>query len=100
MRQIAATLILLASLMTCVSPIAHAQQDLSNQQQMTKKERAALFRKGAQLWPIYCAQCHSPRPSGDYASYQWDVLIPHMRTLGNIPADDANAILVYLKGGH
>jgi mono/diheme cytochrome c family protein len=99
MRQIAAALVLLASLTTCAPATAHAQEP-SNQQQISKKERAALFRKGAQLWPVYCAQCHSPRPSGDYASYQWDVLIPHMRTLGNIPADDANAILVYLKGGH
>lgn len=69
------------------------------QEEMSQQEKAQLFRQGAQLWPVYCAQCHSPRPPGDYASYQWDILLPHMRTLGNIPARDANAIMMYLKGG-
>lgn len=98
MKKIAFVLMTAAIILICRGGPVHAQDE--NQQQMTKKEHAALFRKGAQLWPIYCAQCHSPRPPGDYAAYQWDVLIPHMRTLGNIPASDANAILEYLKSGH
>jgi hypothetical protein len=31
------------------------------------------------------------------APYQWDLIIMHMRTLGNLPAGDAKALVEYLK---
>jgi len=93
MKKLANALILVAVIMPMVAGTCFAQEAAS------QKEKAQLFRKGAQLWPVYCAQCHSPRPPGDYASYQWDILLAHMRTLGNIPASDANAIMAFLKGG-
>jgi mono/diheme cytochrome c family protein len=93
MKKLATALLLVATISLMIAGTGFAQAEMS------KKERAAQFRKGAELWPVYCAQCHSPRPPGDYASYQWDILLMHMRTLGNIPPSDANAILAYLKGG-
>ncbi len=93
MKKLAIVLMLVAATVPVVAGSSFAQQEMS------KKEKAELFRKGAQLWPVYCAQCHSPRAPGDYASYQWDIVMAHMRTLGNIPPGDANAILAYLKGG-
>jgi mono/diheme cytochrome c family protein len=93
MKKLAIAFMLAAALVPMIGGAGFAQEEMS------KKEKAQLFREGAQLWPIYCAQCHSPRPPGDYASYQWDILMAHMRTLGNIPPGDANAILAYLKGG-
>jgi mono/diheme cytochrome c family protein len=93
MKKLANVLMLVATILPIIAGIGFAQEEMS------KKEKAAQFRKGAELWPVYCAQCHSPRPPGDYASYQWDILLMHMRTLGNIPPGDANAILAYLKGG-
>jgi mono/diheme cytochrome c family protein len=93
MKKIATALIVLAALMPVIAGAAHAQEEMS------KKESAQLFRMGAQLWPVYCAQCHSPRAPGEYSRYQWDIVMAHMRTLGNIPPGDANAILAYLKGG-
>jgi mono/diheme cytochrome c family protein len=93
MKRLATALILVVAISPVFVGACFAQEE------MTKKEQAALFRKGAELWPVYCSQCHSPRAPGDYASYQWDVLLMHMRTLGNIPPNDANAILAYLKGG-
>ncbi|MGH7813409.1 MAG: hypothetical protein ACREQI_05335 [Candidatus Binataceae bacterium] len=68
-----------------------------DQGKMTKAEKRELFRKGAQLWPVYCAQCHNARPPSEKAPYEWNQIIMHMRTLSNMPAGDANAILVYLK---
>jgi mono/diheme cytochrome c family protein len=62
-----------------------------------KTEERRLFRKGARLWPVYCAQCHNARPGSEKAPYEWDQIMIHMRQLGNIPPDDANAILAYLK---
>ncbi|MHB8381754.1 MAG: hypothetical protein ACYDC3_05375 [Candidatus Binataceae bacterium] len=66
---------------------------------MTPAERRRLFLKGAKLWPVYCNECHNARPGGEKAPYEWDQEIMHMRMLGNIPADDAQAILQYLKAG-
>ncbi|HUO06111.1 MAG TPA: hypothetical protein VMU16_13020 [Candidatus Binataceae bacterium] len=64
---------------------------------MSKAEKRELFRKGAKLWPIYCAQCHNPRPPGEKAPYEWDQVIMHMRQISNMPAANARAILIYLK---
>jgi mono/diheme cytochrome c family protein len=65
----------------------------------TKAEKRELMRKGAQLWPVYCGQCHNPRPGSEFAPYQWEQIMMHMRALPNLPAQDARAILVYLKAG-
>jgi hypothetical protein len=62
--------------------------------------RRQLFRVGAKLWPVYCAQCHNARPGSQFAPYQWDAILMHMRTQANLPAQNARAILEYLKAGH
>lgn len=68
-------------------------------QQMTQSERRQLFKEGAELWPVYCAQCHNARPGSEFAPYQWDQIMMHMRGLSNMPAQNARAIVEYLKGG-
>jgi mono/diheme cytochrome c family protein len=60
-------------------------------------QRRQLFRDGARLWPVYCAQCHNARPGSEFAPYQWDTILMHMRTQANLPTRDARAILEYLK---
>ena len=62
--------------------------------------RRQLFREGSRLWPVYCAQCHNARPGSQFAPYQWDAILMHMRTQANLPARNARAILEYLKAGH
>ncbi len=68
-------------------------------EEMTKAQKRHLFQTGAKLWPVYCAQCHNARPGSEFAPYQWDQIIMHMRGLANLPAEDAQAIVEYLKGG-
>jgi hypothetical protein len=63
----------------------------------SKAEKRRLILKGSKLWPVYCNQCHNARPPGEKAPYEWDQEIMHMRMLGNIPADDARALVEYLK---
>jgi mono/diheme cytochrome c family protein len=63
-------------------------------------EQRKLFREGAKLWPVYCAQCHNARPGSQFAPYQWDAILMHMRTQANLPSQNARAILEYLKAGH
>jgi hypothetical protein len=66
-------------------------------EEMSKAERRQLFREGAKLWPVYCAQCHNARPGSEFAPYQWDAILMHMRTQANLPAKNAKAVLEYLK---
>ncbi len=68
-------------------------------QEQTKEEaaRRQLIRQGARLWPMYCSTCHNARTPGEKAPYEWDMVIMHMRSLGNIPAEDARALVEYLK---
>jgi len=67
------------------------------QDNMSPAEHKRLFREGAKLWPVYCNTCHNARPGSEKAPYEWDQIMMHMRTLGNLPPDDAKAILEYLK---
>jgi len=56
-----------------------------------------LSRKGARLWPVYCNHCHNARNPAEFAPYQWDQILMHMRTMDNMPPEDADAILEFMK---
>lgn len=60
-------------------------------------ERRALFLRGAQLWPVYCNTCHNARPGAEFSPAEWGMIIMHMRTQANLPANDARAVLEYLR---
>ena len=62
-----------------------------------QKRHLELFREGQALWPIYCNHCHNARNPAEFAPYQWDQIIMHMRTMENLPPEDEDAILEYLK---
>lgn len=66
-------------------------------QPRSEAEKAQLIKKGARLWPIYCGQCHRARPGSEFSPHQWEMIVQQMRTRGNIPAENAEAILEYLK---
>ncbi len=60
-------------------------------------ERRTLFLRGAQLWPIYCNTCHNARAGGEFSPAEWGMIMMHMRTQANLPANDARAVLEYLR---
>jgi mono/diheme cytochrome c family protein len=70
---------------------------LAQQDDMSPAEHKRLFREGAKLWPVYCNTCHNARPGSEKAPYEWDQIMMHMRTVGNLPPEDTKAILEYLK---
>jgi mono/diheme cytochrome c family protein len=92
MKKILIALILTGALSGFMTTQAHAVEE-------TKAEKRELMREGAKLWPIYCSQCHNARPGSEFAPYQWDQIMMHMRALPNLPAQNARAILEYLKSG-
>jgi hypothetical protein len=65
-----------------------------------QQQQRELFKQGAKLWPVYCAQCHNARPGSEFSPTQWDVIMMHMRTQANLPAKDARALTEYLKRSH
>lgn len=62
-----------------------------------QKRHLELFHEGQALWPIYCNHCHNARNPSEFAPYQWDQIMMHMRTMENLPPKDEAAILEYLK---
>jgi mono/diheme cytochrome c family protein len=79
----------------CQPVLAAATPQGSEEKSAAEKRR--LFREGAKLWPVYCNTCHNARPGSEKAPYEWDIIMMHMRTLGNIPPQDAKATLEYLR---
>lgn len=66
----------------------------------SEQQQREMFKQGAKLWPVYCAQCHNARPGSEFSPPQWDVIMMHMRTQANLPANDARALTEYLKRSH
>ena len=66
----------------------------------SEQQQREMFKLGAKLWPVYCAQCHNARPGSEFSPAQWDVIMMHMRTQANLPANDARAMTEYLKRSH
>jgi hypothetical protein len=62
----------------------------------TPEQRRMLI-EGAQLWSIYCNQCHNARPGSQFSPAQWEAITMHMKTLSNMPAKDMRAIKEFLK---
>jgi len=96
MKTLVAALLLAGVMLAAVGAPVLAQEQ---QEQMSAAQKKELFRRGAKLWPLYCNTCHKARPGGEKASYEWDQIIMHMRTLGNLPAQDSQALVEYLKAG-
>jgi mono/diheme cytochrome c family protein len=82
--------LLLAIYMTVPVSFARAQPE-----QGSAQRRLAM--EGAELWPVYCAQCHNARPGSQFSPNQWDAIAMHMRTQSNMPAKDIRAIKEFLK---
>ena len=94
MKKIFAAILLATLAIASTGARVSAQQD-----DISPAEHKRLFREGAKLWPVYCNTCHNARPGSEKAPYEWNLIIMHMRTLGNLPAGDTQALLEYLKGG-
>ncbi len=91
MKKILIALILVGAVFGSIANPCRAEE--------SKAEKRQMMREGAELWPIYCNQCHNARPGSEFAPYQWDQIMMHMRALPNLPAQNARAILEYLKSG-
>jgi len=55
---------------------------------------------GATLWQQQCNRCHEYRTPAAYDDSQWETIMLHMQTRANIPAEDAEVILEFLKSAN
>jgi cytochrome c5 len=94
-RLIVAPTLALAIQAASVAPSSAQPVGSSNPQ--TQAEQRALFLRGAQLWPVYCNTCHNARPGAEFSPAEWRMIMMHMRTVANLPANDARAVLEYLR---
>ena len=44
------------------------------------------MREGAEAMADLLNQCHNARPGSEFAPYQWDQIMMHMRAMPNMPA--------------
>jgi len=88
---------LFVTMMLVILAIGSAGAPLLAQEDISPAEHKRLFREGAKLWPVYCNTCHNARPGSEKADYEWDQIVMHMRTIGNLPPQNTRAILEYLK---
>lgn len=86
---------LLAKLVLAVFVAAPVSYVRAQPEQSPAQRKLAM--EGAQLWPVYCAQCHNARPGSQFSPNQWDAITMHMRTQSNMPAKDIRAITEFLK---
>jgi len=93
MKSLIAKVGLISVVLLGAAVAAHAAGPTPEQQQ----RHLQLFHEGQALWPIYCNHCHNARNPAEFAPYQWDQIIMHMRTMENLPPNDEAAILEYLK---
>jgi len=91
--RISFTILTVLSISACSSATPGQQVD-------TKKTPQSIPTNGVQLWANNCTRCHNMRPPESYSDAQWDVAMLHMRVRANLTADDANAIVKYLKSAN
>jgi cytochrome c5 len=96
--SVAIRLGILAGLMIIAGPVTTAHAGEVDAQKQAQQR--AMFRRGAQLWPVYCNMCHNARPGSEFSPAEWNMIMMHMRSQANLPPDDARAILEYLKASH
>ena len=84
------------SLIMCVLALATISVRCFAASESVTRDRA-LFRRGAKLWPVYCARCHQAIPGAAYSPAQWDTIMLHMRARASLTGDDATAIMKFLE---
>jgi len=91
--KIILAIVLMLGISACNSA---APGDIGNKQYKSQVVAAS----GVKLWTENCAQCHVIRPPESYSDAQWDVAVLHMRVRANLTADEASAIVKYLKAAN
>ena len=93
-----AAMILVTMVLTAPS-ISVAQDETPSATTSSESDPMEIAR-GAQAWARECGRCHNIRPPSELSDEEWRVSVTHMRVRANIPADEAEAIIAFLKASN
>lgn len=85
-------ILIISSLIMLIMPFALHNKGFSEEKQQELS--------GSELWSQNCGRCHNYRGIHEFDDAQWEVIVSHMRSVGNIPGDQARAILKFLQQGN
>jgi cytochrome c5 len=88
--------LLAATTIAAIAMLSNTVARSAAAEDQTPEQRRMLI-EGAQLWSIYCNQCHNARPGSQFSPAQWDAITMHMKTLSNMPAKNMREIKEFLK---
>jgi mono/diheme cytochrome c family protein len=55
-------------------------------------------KSGDELWAENCGRCHNAPGRASYSAKEWAAIGVHMRMRAQLPANDADKMIAYLKG--
>ncbi len=55
---------------------------------------------GAEIYSFTCNRCHGFRSPVEFTDARWAVIAAHMRVVSGMPADEARAVLEYLRANN
>lgn len=84
--------LIISSLIILIMPFALPNKGFSEEKQQELS--------GSELWSQNCGRCHNFRGIHEFDDAQWEVIVSHMRSVGNIPGKEARAILKFLQQGN
>ena len=88
-----------AALSLSLPALTIADEVETPQAQSTRPDPMQLAR-GARSWSRECGRCHNLRSPSELSDEEWDVSVTHMRVRANIPGDEAEDIIAFLKASN
>lgn len=55
---------------------------------------------GAEQYARQCSRCHNPRGPMERSDHDWEIIVGHMRSVGDITGEESKAILEYLQANN
>ncbi len=81
-------------------PAITIAEEAGTTQAETVQSDAMQLAMGARAWSRECSRCHNLRPPSELSDEEWEVSVTHMRVRANIPGDEADAIIAFLKASN
>ena len=61
------------------------------------EEKGGDFARGAKYYADNCGRCHNPRAPVEHRPREWSIVMPHMRIVAGLPAQQARDIEEFLR---
>ncbi len=83
--------------LACITAAEPKPQEEVKPEKSVKKKAEKRKLTGAELYAVHCNRCHPERYPAEWTAAQWKTIMLEMRVRANLPAEQAKAILKYLR---